>query len=656
MRFIDDKSIRFKVLIGPLVLILALLAVSALAFYGIEEQNDLVKDTNDIVLKKIDLIDQFSSRSEQVQTDVFRISVLRFMNLPIEDEEFQSAQTRLAQGLNDLIIIYGEIQIRSRHLDPAEVTILERLKPPLEVFQRQARQAAMVVMDNPSFGALLVRSSMGPFAEFRRALTEFQAYQKNKMAGMAIESQKKAQIITISIITLVLLTGLAASFITLWLSTGLISAPITVMTALMHRLADGDLSVEITGQQRRDEIGQMARAVEIFRNQALQKEQLDRELRQKEERYRLLFQQTPAGVFHYDTEMHLTDCNERLEAILQSTTRRLIGLNLNTLRDQRVLPALRTALEGREGFYEGQYQATTGPVQIWVSLRTAPVLDHQGRIKGGIALGEDISDRKRMEQELTRQTQELIRSNQELEQFAYIASHDLQEPLRMVSSYTQLLAQRYKHRLDEKADKYIGYAVDGAQRMEKLITDLLAFSRIEKKGNPLETTDSPAALGIALRNLAALIQENGVEVTSGELPIVQADPGQLIQVFQNLIGNAIKFHKPDQRPRIQVSAELFTGPPEPGSVNPPLWLFAVRDNGIGIDPKYHDRVFNIFQRLHTRQEYPGTGIGLALCKRIVERHGGRIWFESEADQGTTFFFTLPGNPNPELPGPERSLT
>ena len=225
---------------------------------------------------------------------------------------------------------------------------------------------------------------------------------------------------------------------------------------------------------------------------------------------------------------------------------------------------------------------------------------------------------------------DLERSNKDLEQFASVASHDLQEPLRMVSSYMQLLAQRYEGQLDDKARKFIRYAVDGALRMQTLINDLLAYSRVGSRAKPPQPTDSHAALGEALGNLAATIRENGAIVTNDDLPTVTADPTQLVQVFQNLLANAIKFRQA-ATPRVHVSAR------DDGRD----WVFSVRDNGIGIDAKHAERAFVIFQRLHTREEYPGTGIGLAVCKRIVEQHGGRIWFASVPGDGTTFFFTIP---------------
>jgi signal transduction histidine kinase len=245
-------------------------------------------------------------------------------------------------------------------------------------------------------------------------------------------------------------------------------------------------------------------------------------------------------------------------------------------------------------------------------------------------LANEVAARKRAEGQIRKALLDLQRSNQDLEQFAYVASHDLQEPLRMVASYTELLAQRYEGELDAKAQSYIHYAVDGATRMQGLINDLLTYSRVNTQGRPLEPTDLHVVLGEALRNLASATRESGAIVTNDDLPSVRVDPVQLQQVFQNLIGNAIKF-RGKVSPHIHVSAREEGGE----------WLFSVKDNGIGIDAKHAEKLFVIFQRLHTREEYPGTGIGLAVCKRIVERHGGRIWFESEPGKGSTFYFTLP---------------
>ena len=253
------------------------------------------------------------------------------------------------------------------------------------------------------------------------------------------------------------------------------------------------------------------------------------------------------------------------------------------------------------------------------------------------AVGSQIgqfAERKRMEAALEEKAKELERSNKELEQFAYIASHDLQEPLRMIASYTQLLERRYKDKLDADARQFISYAVDGAGRMQTLINDLLAYSRVGTRPKAFVRIDCGEVVKKALKNLEIAIEESKARITVTDLPQVAGDATQLTQLFQNLVGNAIKF-RGDKPPVIHISAL----PEREGTAQ--VWHFSVRDEGIGIDPQYFERIFVIFQRLHTREEYPGTGIGLAVCKKIVERHGGRIWVESEAGRGSTFHFTIP---------------
>lgn len=266
-----------------------------------------------------------------------------------------------------------------------------------------------------------------------------------------------------------------------------------------------------------------------------------------------------------------------------------------------------------------------------VDANGAPTFDPEGRLVGSVLVLHDVTERERAERQIRQRTEELARSNRDLEQFAYVASHDLQEPLRAVAGPLQLLQRRYQGQLDARADEFIGHAVDGATRMQTLIDDLLSYSRVGRLEDPKQAVPAEQALEFALKNLAVVIDETGAQIEHEALPVVQAISSQLALLFQNLIGNAIKFRSKERTPVIRVRAE-------------PLgreWRFLVADNGIGISEQYFERIFVIFQRLHTRREYPGTGLGLALCKRIVEHHGGKIWVESTQGEGTTFYFTVP---------------
>ena len=270
---------------------------------------------------------------------------------------------------------------------------------------------------------------------------------------------------------------------------------------------------------------------------------------------------------------------------------------------------------------------------IFASITLSPVFDSSGELVAISAITRDITERKKADEVLKLKLEELARSNEELEQFAYVSSHDLQEPLWMITGYLQLLQRRYQGELDDKADKYINCAVEGAFRMQNLINDLLEFSRVTTITREPEFTDCKFILNQVLSNLKLFIIENKATVSYGSLPKIMADSIQLVQIFQNLIINGIKFHG-EKAPKIHISAEKKANE----------WLFSVQDNGIGIDPRCFKKIFEIFKRLHKREEYPGTGIGLAICKKIIEKQGGRIWVESELNKGSTFYFTLPINP------------
>lgn len=265
---------------------------------------------------------------------------------------------------------------------------------------------------------------------------------------------------------------------------------------------------------------------------------------------------------------------------------------------------------------------------VWVHLTVSLIYRVAGEPDYFIAFIEDISKRKELEKQILSAMAELKRSNTELEQFAYVASHDLQEPLRMVSSFTQLLAERYKDKLDDRANEFIGYAVNGANRMQRLINDLLDYSRIQTRGKDFHEANASLLLGETFVLLRQKIEESEAIIVNRDLPKIYCDDSQIVRLFQNLIDNAIKF-RGEESPIILISAESDGG----------YWKFSFKDNGIGINPKYNEKIFEIFQRLNNNQ-HPGTGIGLAVCKRIVERHGGKIWIESNEGEGTTVHFTI----------------
>jgi len=373
-------------------------------------------------------------------------------------------------------------------------------------------------------------------------------------------------------------------------------------------------------------------AYEQLNTQMQERKQAEAALRESEDLYRDLVECSQYLICTHDLQGQILSVNQEGVKLLGYNKRDLLNKNIRDLLGLKFEDEFAMYLDTIQKYRVAKglmrIRTAAGEDRIWEyhnTLRTEGVTSPVVR-----AIAHDITERKGVEKALKKKTEELARSNEDLEQFAYVASHDLQEPLRTVTSYVQLLARRYEGKLDSDADEFIGFAADGAVRMWKLINDLLTYSRVGTQGKELSPIDSEAVLAQSVDDLKVAVEENAALVTHDPLPTVMADRPQLGQLFQNLIGNAIKFRS-SEPPRVHISA----------SRNGNGWTFSVRDNGIGIAAEYSERIFIIFQRLHGRQEYAGTGIGLAICKKIVERHGGRIWVESEVGKGATFYFILP---------------
>jgi PAS domain S-box-containing protein len=355
-----------------------------------------------------------------------------------------------------------------------------------------------------------------------------------------------------------------------------------------------------------------------------------------EGRYRGLLEAAPDGMVVVNQRGEIVLLNAQSEKQFGYLRNELIGRKVKSIipegfAERLIADETRTAAEalaqhigtGIE-LYGLRKDGSEFPIEIMLS----PLESAEGILV--TAAIRDITTRKDAEAHLVQNVKELNRSNEELEQFAYVTSHDLQEPLRMVASYTQLLSRRYKGKLDSDADEFIAFAVDGANRMQRLIQDLLTFSRVGKKGQDLLDISSDDALQQAILNLRGAIEESGAIVTRGPMPEVKANETELTQLFQNLVGNGIKYQGPGT-PHIHISA-VKNGSPK--------WIFSVQDDGLGIDPQFFERIFGMFQRLHKRDEFAGTGMGLAICKKIVEQHGGSISVDSTPGKGSTFHFTL----------------
>jgi len=683
LTFLNNYPIRSKILIAPLVLILALAIISGVSIYGFSMQSNALRTVNDITLQRITLIDRFALLSEQVQSDVYQISVLRFMGLP--EEEIQAIQTDLEIGVNELKIIYGEISTKWP-LDSTELKLVNGIKPNMDEFSIQAKQAANSVMDNPSFGVLMVRASMKSFNEFREPLNSLLNYQHEKIAQTQKAAIQTANLLKSSIIAFMIFTALLGITTSIYISDQLIAQPIQKTTRLMSMLAENDLSIELRGLDRNDEIGAMVRAVEVFRDNAIEKARLDQQLKESEQR--LLRAQEVAHVGNWELDLAtqkiwaseeafriygldrespyldlaevkkipLLEDRQHLDAAMnalltenkpyniqfrinppnQSTPRVIRSLAslsydengtpekvIGVIQDITELMEAEAALRQSEDKFSKAFQTSsyaltiTRPddgkfidvneafttitgysreealssssiaLKLWVNeedrdevisqLKSGKAVmgkefqfrNKQGKIYPGlfsaqiIQLDEgqcilssinDITERKLAEENLKMYSTELQRSNKELEQFAYVASHDLQEPLRMVSNYLQLLVRRYKDKLDGDALEFIEYAVDGSNRMKTLINDLLTYSRVTTRGKAFTKINCNEVFNRVLLNLKLSIEENHAEITSEQLPTIIGDEIQLTQLFQNLLVNAIKFHS-ETPPRIHLGVK-----------------------------------------------------------------------------------------------------
>src|SRR5688572_8724651 len=471
-----------------------------------------------------------------------------------------------------------------------------------------------VTVENRPLGTLYLQSDVGEF------------YQRLILYG-------------IMVVGVVIAAGLVAILLALRLQRH-ITAPVLALADTATAVSTGQ---DYSARARRfddDELGQLTDAFNAMlaqiqeRDQALraQGDALRREVDDRkaaEERFRLVVEAAPHATLMVDRRGRIALINRKGEELFGYPRVELFGKPVDVLVPECVRrsypdlvkgffgsPAAHSMGVGRELFVQRK-DGTLVPVEVGLNPLELP--DGQYTLASII----DVTERKRIDDDLRR-------SNADLEQFAYIASHDLQEPLRMVASYTDLLSQRYREQLDEKADKFIHYITDGAKRMQRLVADLLAYSRVGSQGVTLRSVNTAALVNSVIESLGPLIRETGASVdVAGPLPTVMADEVQLMQLLQNLIGNAIKF-RAARPPRVVISAVKHDD----------RWRFSVQDNGIGIELRFAERIFQMFQRLHEKDRYDGSGIGLSIAKRIVERHGGRIWVESTVGEGTTFYFTL----------------
>jgi len=483
------------------------------------------------------------------------------------------------------------------------------------------------------------------FAAIRALLQEGLAVEERLLAerqAEALEAGDRLKIVLIVGTVLAVVMSVALGFFL----TADIAGPVTRLATVARNVADGNLN-ERVGLRRRDEVGVAAAAFD----------QMTDELQATILRSQAILDTAAEGILGLDHEGRVTFANAAAAQLLGVPAAALVGRSAASWFEVTPPPSDTDGSDGATPDAPTVRSAgapPSTPTPIAAVLRGGPATDgaadlvpgddgnrcpvefavapikRDRDVVGAVLTFRDVTERRATQHALEERARELARSNADLEQFAYVASHDLQEPLRAIVSYLQLLERRYVAQLDERGQRYIGHAVEGGRRMQTLITDLLTYSRVGRRGTEFAPVEMASVFESAVFGLRVAIEESDALVTHDPLPTVNGDVTQLTQVMQNLLGNALKF-RGEARPAIHVSAERQTG----------AWQFSVRDNGIGIAPEYRDRVFILFQRLHARDEYSGTGIGLAVCKKIVERHGGTLWVDSTPGGGSTFRFTLP---------------
>jgi PAS domain S-box-containing protein len=408
----------------------------------------------------------------------------------------------------------------------------------------------------------------------------------------------------------------------------------------MGKRAEMVLALDITERKRmEEELIELRQQIHNFEKLQIGRKQAEELIERLYHQNELVLNAAGEGIFGLDIQGKHTFVNPVAAQMLGYTVNELIGRHSHTLWHYKKSDGSSYPVEEcpiYAAYKDGKVHHKDDEV-FWrkdgtcfpVAYTSTPIME-DGNIVGAVVTFRDITERKQAEEKLKKLSDELARSNADLQQFAYTASHDLQEPIMVVAGFVKLLAKRYKGKLDEKADEFIEHAIDGTERMQVLIKDLLDYSRVGSTGKSFTPTDCLSALDKAVFNLQIAIKESGAVITHDNLPTIMADSSQLARLFQNLISNAIKF-RGKEAPKIHISAKQKEGER----------IFSIKDNGIGIDSKFLEQIFVMFQRLYTKKEYPGTGIGLATCKKIVERHGGRIWVESEQGKGSTFYFTIP---------------